>query len=63
MEEIKLAFEVLACWLLLCTFIGLMAYGLYLFIELWETDRKNLLTLMAVGLGGMATGIILAIIQ
>ena len=62
MEEIKLAFEVLTIWLLLCSFIGLMAYGLYLFLELWEMDRKNLLTLMAVSIGGAITGIIIAII-
>lgn len=63
MEELKLAFEVLAGWLLLWAFIGLMAYSLYLFLELWETDRKNLLTLVAVGLGGMVTGIIVAMIR
>lgn len=63
MEEMKLAFEVLTIWLLLCIFIGLMAYGLYLFLELWETDRKNMLILMAVIAGGTATGIIVAIIQ
>ena len=63
MELVKLAFEVLAIWLLLCIFIGLMAYGLYLFLELWETDRKNLLKLMAVTAGGVATGIILAMVQ
>ena len=63
MELVKLAFEVLAIWLLLCIFIGLMAYGLYLFLELWETDRKNLLTLMAVTAGGALTGIIIAMIQ
>lgn len=63
MEELKLAFEVLAGWLLLCSFIGLMAYGFYLFLEMWETDRKNLLTLMAVGLGGTVTGIIIAMIR
>lgn len=62
MEELKLAFEVLVGWLLLCTFIGLMAYGLYLFLELWEMDRKNMLTLMAVSVGGAITGIIIAII-
>lgn len=62
MEELKLAFEVLAGWLLLCSFIGLMAYGLYLFLEMWEMDRKNLLTLMVVVVGGLVTGIILAII-
>lgn len=62
MEELKLAFEVLAGWLLLCSFIGLMAYGLYLFLEMWETDRKTLLTLLAVVVGGTVTGIILAII-
>lgn len=63
MEELKLAFEVIATWLLLCTFVGLMAYGLYLFLELWETDRKNLLKLMAVVVGGAITGIVLAMIQ
>ena len=62
MEELKLAFEVLAGWLLLCTFIGLMSYGLYLFLELWEMDRKNLLTIMAVSVGGAITGIFIAII-
>lgn len=62
MEELKLAFEVLASWLLLCSFIGLMAYGFYLFLEMWETDRKNLLTLMVVVVGGAVTGIILAMI-
>lgn len=62
MESVKLAFEVLASWLLLCIFIGLMAYGLYLFLELWETDRKSLLTLMAVCLGGTVTGILVALI-
>ena len=60
MELVKLAFEVLAIWLLLCIFIGLMAYGLYLFLELWETDRKNMLTLMAVSVVGALTGIIIA---
>ena len=63
MELVKLAFEVLAIWLLLCIFIGLMAYGLYLFLELWETDRKNLLTLMAATAGGAITGIIIAMVQ
>ena len=63
MEELKLAFEVLAGWLLLCSFIGLMAYGFYLFLELWETDRKNMQILMAVVVGGMVTGIIIAMIQ
>lgn len=63
MEEMQLAFEVLASWLLLGIFIGLMAYGLYLFLELWETDRKNLLILMAVSAGGVVTGIIIAMIQ
>lgn len=62
MEEIKLALEVLASWLLICIFIGLMAYGFYLYLELWETDRKNLLTLLAVGAGGAVTGIIIAMI-
>ena len=62
MEEMKLALEVLASWLLLCIFIGLMAYGLYMFLELWETDRKNLLTLLAVSVGGTVTGIVLAMI-
>ena len=62
MEELKLAFEVLVGWLLICNFIGLMAYGLYLFLELWEMDRKNLLTIMAVSVGGAVTGIIIAII-
>ena len=63
MEELKLALETLATWLLLGIFIGLMAYGLYLWLELWETDRKNLLTLIAILVGGTATGIILALIQ
>lgn len=63
MDELKLALEVIYVWLLICTFIGLMAYGLYLFLELWETDRKTLLTLMAVLAGGTATGIMLAMIQ
>ena len=63
MESVKLALEVLACWLLLCSFIGLMAYGLYLFLELWETDRKNMVTLMAVSIGGAVTGIIIAMVQ
>lgn len=63
MDELKLAFEVLTTWILMCTFIGLMAYGFYLFIELWETDRKNMLTLTAVFIGGTATGIILAVLQ
>lgn len=63
MEELKLAFEVLAGWLLLCSFIGLMAYGFYLFLEMWETDRKNLLTLMVVVVGGTVTGIIIAMIR
>ena len=63
MELVKLAFEVLAIWLLLCIFIGLMAYGLYLFLELWETDRKNMLTLMAVSVVGALTGIIIAMVQ
>lgn len=63
MEELKLAFEVLAGWLLLCSFIGLMAYGFYLFLEMWETDRKTLLTLMVVVVGGTATGIIIAMIR
>ena len=63
MEELKLAFEVLAGWLLLCSFIGLMAYGFYLFLEMWETDRKNMLILMAVVVGGMVTGIIIAMIR
>lgn len=63
MEELKLAFEVMASWLLLCVFIGLMGYGLYLFLELWETDRKNLMTLLVVSAGGTVTGIIVAIIQ
>ena len=63
MEELKLAFEVLAGWLLLCVFIGLMAYGLYLFLELWEMNRKNLLTLMVVSVGGAVTGIIIAMVQ
>ena len=62
MEELKLAFEVLTAWLLICSFIGLMAYSLYLFLELWEMDRKNLLILMAVSAGGAITGIIIAII-
>ena len=62
MDELKLAFEVLTTWILMCTFIGLMAYGFYLFIELWETDRKNMLTLTAVFIGGTATGIILAML-
>ena len=63
MEELKLALEVLASWILLIVTVGLMAYGFYMFLELWETDRKNLLTLMAVALGGAVTGIILALIQ
>ena len=63
MEELKLAIEVLAIWLFLCTFIGLMAYSLYLYLELWETDRKTLLILMAVFIGGTITGISVAIIQ
>ena len=63
MEELKLAFEVLAGWLLLCSFIGLMAYGFYLFLEMWETDRKNMLILMAVVVGGMVTGIIIAMVR
>lgn len=62
MEEMQLAFEVLASWLLLGIFTGLMAYGLYLFLELCETDRKNLLILMAVSLGGVVTGIIIAML-
>ena len=63
MEELKLAFEVLASWILICIFVGLMAYGYYLYLELWETDRKNLLTLLAILVGGTVTGIILAMIQ
>lgn len=63
MEELKLALEVIVVWLLLGGFIGLMAYGLYLFLEMWETDRKNLLILMAVSAGGMVTGIIIAMVQ
>lgn len=63
MEELKLAFEVIAIWLLIGIFIGLlMGYGLYLFLALWETDRKNLLTLLAVGVIGTVTGIIIAMI-
>lgn len=62
MDEIKLALEVIYIWLFLCTLIGLMAYGFYMFLELWETDRKALLTLMAVIIAGTATGIILALI-
>ena len=60
MEEMRLAFVVLVSWLLICGCIGLMAYSLYLFLELWETDRKNMLILMAVSLSGVATGIIIA---
>ena len=60
MEEMKLAFEVLAIWLLLGSFTVLMLYSLYLFLELWETDRKNMLILMAVGISGVVTGIIIA---
>ena len=63
MEEMKLALEVLTSWLLLCIFIGLMSYGFYMFLELWETDRKNILTLTATAVGGAVTGIILALIQ
>ena len=63
MEEMKLALEVLASWILLIVTVGLMAYGFYLYLELWETDRKNMLTLIAVFVSGMATGIILALIQ
>lgn len=63
MEELKLALEVLTSWLLISIFIGLTAYGFYLFLELWEKDRKNLITLMTVGVGGAVTGIIIAIIQ
>ena len=63
MDELKLALEVLCTWLFLCIFVGLMAYGLYLFLELWETDRKNMLILMAVSVGGMVTGLIIAMIQ
>lgn len=63
MDELKLAFEVLFSWLFLCSFIGLMACGLYLFLELWETDRKNILILMSVIASGVITGIILAMIQ
>ena len=63
MEELELAIEVLASWLLLVVTISLMAYGFYLYLELWETDRKNLLTLTAVLVGGAITGIVLAIIQ
>ena len=63
MEEMKLALEVLASWILLIVTVGLMAYGFYLYLELWETDRKNMLTLIAVFVSGMATGIIVAIIQ
>ena len=63
MDELKLAFEVLYLWISICTFIGVMGYGLYLFLELWETDRKNILILMVVIAGGAITGIILAMIQ
>ena len=60
MEEMQLALEVLAGWILLGSFTVLMLYSLYLFLELWETDRKNMLILMAVGIGGVVTGIIIA---
>ena len=60
MEEMKLAFEVLYTWIFLGSFVGLMAFGFYLFLELWETDRKNMLILMAVSAGGVVTGIIIA---
>lgn len=63
MEVVKLALEVLYIWLLLYIFIGLMAYGIYLFLELWETDRENLLILMAVSTGGVITGVITGIIM
>ena len=63
MEELKLALEVLESWILLIVAVGLMAYGLYLWLELWETDRKNLITLMAVLVGGTVTGIIVAILK
>ena len=63
MEELKLALEVLESWILLIGAVGLMAYGFYLFLELWETDRKNLITLMAVLVGGTVTGIIVAILK
>ena len=63
MEELKLAIEVLASWILLIVAVGLMSYGFYMYLQLWETDRKNMLTLTAVFVGGTATGIILAIIQ
>ena len=63
MDEMKLAFEVLYTWIFLGSFVVLMAFGFYLFLELWETDRKNLLILMAVIIGGALTGIILAVVQ
>ena len=63
MEEMKLALEVLASWILIIVAVELMAYGFYMFLELWETDRKNLLTLTAVAVGGAVTGIILALIK
>lgn len=63
MEELKLALEVLASWILLIVAVGLMTYGLYLYLALLETDRKNILTLTAVFIGGIATGIIVAIVQ
>ena len=63
MEELKLALEVLASWILLIVAVGLMTYGFYLYLELWKTDRKNILTLTAVALGGAVTGIILALIK
>ena len=63
MDEMKLAFEVLYTWIFLGSFVVLMAFGFYLFLELWETDRKNLLILMVVIIGGALTGIILAVVQ
>ena len=62
MEEMKLALEVLYTWIFIGSFIVLMTYGFYLFLELWETDRKNMLILMAVDIGGVATGIIIAML-
>ena len=76
MEELKLALEVLESWILLIVALEVLeswillivalevlAYGFYLFLELWQTDRKNLLTLMAVLVGGTVTGIIVAILK
>lgn len=63
MEELKLAIEVFTSWILLIVAIGLMSYGFYLYLQLLETDRKNMLTLTAVFIGGTVTGIIVALIQ